>query len=67
MASMFEEFIGQIVKAPYRDGSQFKIARGKLVEAKDGFVKIKGRLGTLIIKENNIEKMGIMKVDEGEE
>ena len=47
--SIFSEFIGDLVKAPYRDGDQFKIARGKLVSAGRGFVKIVGELGTIII------------------
>ncbi|MCK5282004.1 MAG: hypothetical protein KAK00_01215 [Nanoarchaeota archaeon] len=55
--SVFEEFIEKEVKAPYRDGTQFKIARGKLVSINNGFVKIKGGLGTIIINEKNIEKM----------
>ena len=53
--SIFSEFMGKDVKAPYKDGSQFKIARGTLVTINNGFVKIKGRLGTIVIKENNIE------------
>lgn len=55
--SLFEEFLGEEVKAPYRDGSQFKIARGVLEEIDNGFVKITGRLGTLVINEKNIERM----------
>ena len=55
--SPFEEFVGKDVKAPYKDGSQFKIARGKLNSINNGFVKITGRLGTIIINEKNIEKM----------
>lgn len=59
--SIFEEFLGQEVKAPYRDGSQFKIARGVLEAIEKGFVKIDGRLGTIIINEKNIEKMSRVK------
>ena len=55
--SVFEEFIGKDVKAPYRDGTQFKIARGSLISITQGFVKIRGKLGTIIINEKNIEKM----------
>ncbi|MBI4438383.1 hypothetical protein HY640_00455 [Candidatus Woesearchaeota archaeon] len=55
--SLFDEFLGDEVKAPYRDGSQFKIARGVLESIDSGFVKIRGRLGTIIINEKNIEKM----------
>lgn len=59
--SIFEEFLGQQVKAPYKDGTQFKIARGRLEAIEKGFVKIDGRLGTIIINEKNIEKMSIVK------
>jgi len=59
--SIFEEFLGQDVKAPYKDGTQFKIARGKLEAITNGFVKITGSLGTIIINEKNIEKMSRLK------
>lgn len=55
--SVFKEFLGEEVKVPYRDGDQFKIARGILESCDNGFVKITGRLGTLIINEKNIERM----------
>jgi len=55
--SFFESFVGDEIKAPYKDGSQFKIARGVLREVDSGFVKITGKLGTIIINERNIEKM----------
>lgn len=58
---MFEEFLGKEVKCPYKDGTQFKIARGTLQEIKNGFIKIKGNLGTIIINEKNIEKMSLMR------
>ena len=61
MVSIFDEFLGQEVKAPYKDGNQFKIARGKLDAITNGFVKISGRLGTIIINEKNIEKMSRLK------
>ena len=57
--SMFTEFLGKEVKAPYKDGEQYKIARGTLQEIDKGFVKIKGRLGTIIINEKNVEKMAV--------
>ena len=57
MGSVFEEFLGQEVKAPYRDGTQFKIARGTLNSIDNGFLKITGKLGTIVINEKNIEKM----------
>ena len=59
--SMFGEFLGHEVKAPYKDGSQFKIARGTLQDISNGFVKIRGKLGTIIINEKNIEKMSLTK------
>ena len=59
--SVFSEFLGQEVKAPYRDGNQFKIARGRLEAITNGFVKITGKLGTIIINEKNIEKMSRVK------
>ena len=64
--SVFEEFVGQMVKAPYKDGTQFKIARGKLKSAENGFVKITGELGTIIINEKNIEKMSRIRGSEKE-
>ena len=57
MTSVFDDFLGKEVKAPYKDGTQFKIARGTLESLGGGFVKIRGRLGTIIINEKNIEKM----------
>ena len=59
--SLFREFVGQEIKAPYKDGAQFKIARGVLEDINNGFVKIKGKLGTIIINEKNIEKMSKIK------
>ena len=63
---MFREFLGQEIKAPYKDGTQFKIARGILEEIDSGFVKIRGRLGTIIINEKNIEKMSTVKQGMGD-
>ena len=54
---VFGEFLGEEVKAPYKDGEQFKVARGVLESIDSGFVKIRGRLGTIVINEKNIEKM----------
>jgi hypothetical protein len=53
----FSDFVGEEVKAPYRDGSQLKIARGKLESVEGGFVKVVGKLGTIVINAKNIEKM----------
>ena len=55
--SLFEDFLGCEVKAPYKDGGQYKIARGILKEINGGFVKVVGKLGTIIINEKNIERM----------
>ena len=55
--SLFKDFVGYHVKAPYRDGNQFKVARGKLEEVNSDFVKIVGGLGIIIINIKNIEKM----------
>ena len=52
--NIFGEFLGHEVKAPYRDGSQYNIARGKLVGCGQGFIKITGKLGTIVINERNI-------------
>ncbi len=57
----FRDFVGHDVKAPYRDGTQFKVARGKLAEVNGDFVKIVGGLGTIIINIKNIEKMSKIK------
>lgn len=62
--SVFSEFLGQEIKAPYKDGTQFKIARGRLEAIINGFIKINGKLGTIIINEKNIEKMSRVKGNE---
>ena len=58
----FSDFLGKHVKAPYKDGSQIKIARGRLESIDDGFIKVVGRLGTIIINSKNIEKMSEVRV-----
>jgi len=55
--NIFADFVGRPVKVPYLDGEQFKVARGTLEFADNGFVKIRGSLGLLIINEKNIQKM----------
>jgi len=57
MDDVFADFVGQKVKVPYRDGDQIKVARGKLETIRNGFVRIHGDLGTIIINTKNIEKM----------
>jgi hypothetical protein len=60
MATLFKEFLGKELNPPYRDGEQYKIARGKLKEINDGFLKIEGSLGTIIINQKNVEKMALL-------
>ena len=57
----FVVFLGEDVKAPYKDGNQLKIARGRLEEINNGFVKVVGRLGTIIINSKNIQRMSKLK------
>ena len=61
MNSVFSEFLNKNVKALYNDGGQLKTARGNLIMADGTFVKINGRLGTIVINEKNIEKMALHK------
>ena len=53
----FASFLGQEIKAPYKDGSSFKVARGILEDYDEQFVKVSGKIGTIIINQKNIEKM----------
>ncbi|MBR9699464.1 hypothetical protein GOV09_03355 [Candidatus Woesearchaeota archaeon] len=57
----FIDFVGEEVKAPYKDGNQLKIARGTLTSVDGGFVKVVGKLGTIIINSKNIQKMSRIK------
>ena len=59
--SIFADLVGREVKVPYRDGGQVKVARGVLVAADGGFVKIRGQLGTIIISERNAERMSVLE------
>ena len=54
---LFAEFIGHEVKVPYRDGTQFKIARGILEDINSGFIKVTGKLGTIVINLHNVERI----------
>lgn len=58
-STIFAEFLGQPIKAPYIDGPQIKVARGILEAADGSFVKIRGSLGVIIINTKNIEKMSL--------
>jgi len=57
----FEDFVGEDIKAPYKDGNQLKIARGRLESVDGGFVKVVGKLGTIVINSGNIQKMSRIK------
>ena len=54
---IFEDFIGKNVKVIYMDVKAYKVARGRLVDYNDKFVKIQGSLGTIMINVNKIEKI----------
>lgn len=58
---MFESLIGKEVKVPYRDGEQFKIARGILIEESNNFIKISGKLGTIFLNLKNVERVSEVK------
>lgn len=58
---MFVEFLGKEVKCCYNDRGQEKIARGRLMEIGKGLLRIKGDLGTLIIRDSMIQKMGLLR------
>lgn len=57
--NVFSDFIGKRVKVPYKDGIGNKVARGELLEARNGFVKISGKLGVIIINQDSIIRMGL--------
>ncbi len=59
--TLFREFIGEEIKAPYKDGNQLKVARGKLEAVECGFVKVVGKLGVIVINSKNIQKMSKVK------
>ena len=59
--SVFEPFIGKEIKAPYRDGAQCKVARGVLEDMNEQFVRVKGKLGTIVINVKNIEAMTVQQ------
>jgi len=61
LKNSFTEFIGEEIKAPYKDGNQLKIARGTLKGVEVGFIKVVGRLGTIVINSNNIQKMSLIR------
>lgn len=57
----FSEFMDKEVKVCYKDFQQERIARGVLVSHNPPLLKIRGNLGTIIINENSIIKMGLGK------
>ena len=61
---MFEEFLNDRVKIPYRDGKDIKVARGILTDVNCDFVKVTGKRGTIVIHQKNIEKMSRIKNEE---
>jgi len=58
---ILQEIVGRQVKIPFKDADQTRIARGVLVSYDKDFVKVKGELGTLIIKRESIYKVGEVK------
>ena len=54
---LFEDLLGKTVKAPFRDGPHIKVARGRLEAVKDGFIRLRGERGLIIINKNNVEKI----------
>ena len=58
---MFDEFIGQNIKVVYRDNGAFRIAKGTLDEDNGFFLKVRGRLGIIIINHKCIERVGKLK------
>lgn len=56
---MFQEFLNKSIKATYKDGTQFKVARGILREVDDQFLKVDGKLGIIIIQKKKVEKVSL--------
>jgi len=54
---IFEDLIGKNVKAPFRDGDLIKVARGKLEGIKNGFIRLRGERGLILINKNNVQKI----------
>ena len=55
--SLFEDFLGKEVKAPFRDGKHIKVARGRLEAVQGGFIRLRGSRGLILINTNNVEKI----------
>ncbi|RLE41572.1 hypothetical protein DRJ48_05305 [Candidatus Woesearchaeota archaeon] len=55
--SIFSDLLGKNIKAPFRDGKHIKVARGRLEAVKDGFIKVRGERGVILINQANIEKI----------
>ncbi len=54
---IFQEFVGKTVKAPFKDGHNIKVARGRLEAVKDGFIKLRGERGIILINQGNVQKI----------
>ena len=54
---IFKDFVGKTVKAPFRDGRHIKVARGRLEAVKDGFIKLRGERGIILINQGNVQKI----------
>lgn len=60
-ADIMEEFIGKEVKVPFDDGGESRIASGTFITYDKDFIKVTGKLGTLIIGRNTIFKISETK------
>ena len=50
-------FLNKEIRATYRDGRQISTAEGKLEAVLQGFVKIAGDKGTIVINQRNIKEI----------
>ena len=50
-------FLSKEIQAIYRVGRQISIAEGKLEVVAQGFMKIVGRKGTIVINEKNLKNI----------
>jgi len=53
-----ERFLNKNIRARFRDGKNIKTAEGRLEAVADGFVKIVGKKGVIVINERNIVGIG---------
>lgn len=52
-----ERFLNKNIRARFRDGKLVKTAEGRLEAVVDGFVKISGKRGTIVINVWNVISM----------